>query len=90
MILEKNLKIVIKKKTFILSDKDHTSLLIGPGYAHGYQTLKNDTIVSYLITPCYKPELQTGIIYNDPRINTHWPVKKKILSKRDLLFNKIK
>lgn len=78
-----------RKKTFILSENNHTSLLIGPGYAHGYQTLKKDTIVSYLVAPSYKPELQTGIIYNDPKININWPVKKKILSRRDLRFGKV-
>mgnify|MGYP006126714995 CR=1 FL=1 len=85
----KNSKNRYKKKTFTLRDKDNTSLLIGPGYAHGYQTLKKDTIISYLVSPIYKPDLQTGIIFNDPKINVRWPIKEKILSKRDLKFKRI-
>ena len=87
--IRKNSKTKYQKKSTILSEKSPYSLLIGKGFAHGYQTLESDTIVSYLVAAEYKPKHQSGIIYNDPFLNIKWPIKKITISKKDLSFKKI-
>ena len=34
----------------------------------------------------FKPEYGTGIRFNDPVINQKWPIKPKVISKKDLNF----
>jgi dTDP-4-dehydrorhamnose 3,5-epimerase len=63
-------------------------LWIPPGFAHGYCTLKNDSLVAYKITDFYSAEHDTGIVWNDPQIGINWPVNTSdaILSEKDRLL----
>lgn len=45
-----------------------------PGFAHGYCTLENDTIVAYKITDFYSPQYDAGILWNDSTLGIKWPV----------------
>ncbi|CAF3942678.1 unnamed protein product [Rotaria sordida] len=60
-------------------------LWIPPGFAHGYCTLKSDTIVAYKITDFYSAEHDAGIAWNDPDLGINWPVASNdaIVSDKD-------
>ena len=73
------------KKTF-LSEKNKYSLLVPPGCANAFLTLKNNTIIHYYMNDFYKKNTDTGIRYDDPIIKVKWPLKPKIISDRDLKF----
>lgn len=61
-----------------------TSLYVPAGFAHGYMTLEDDTVVHYLISARYFSELQRGIRWNDPTIGIGWPrTQAASLSPRD-------
>ena len=71
---------VLKTK---LSNKSRKSIFIPKGFAHGFCSLKKDTIVYYLTsTKRYKNDEYT-IKWNDQTLNIDWPKSKMILSEKD-------
>ena len=67
----------------ILSDKNNKSLFIPEGFAHGFCSLTNNSILHYKCTNYRNPNSETGIIWNDKKLNIKWPIKKPILSSKD-------
>lgn len=59
-------------------------LYIPKGFAHGFCTLEENSIVNYAQTSCYNKEHDCGI--SQQSIGFEWPVKNPILSARDLTF----
>lgn len=53
------------------------------GFAHGYQTLADDTEVLYLMSTVQVPEAATGIRWDDPAVAVRWPKPISIISPRD-------
>ena len=67
----------------ILSDKNGKSVLIPPGFAHGFLGLKKENIVYYKLSNYYYPKYEGGIMWDDKDLNVNWPVKKPKLSFKD-------
>lgn len=47
-------------------------LFVPRGFAHGFLSLKDDTVFQYLIDNDYAPEMEGGILYNDPDLDINW------------------
>lgn len=60
------------------------SLLIGKGFAHGFQALEDETIILYSVDNIYNPECEKGINPLDNDYPIRWPCEKKILSSKDV------
>jgi dTDP-4-dehydrorhamnose 3,5-epimerase len=58
-------------------------LYIPPGFAHGFCALSEQADVTYKVTTEYAPELDRGIVWNDPAIGIAWPIRDPILSPKD-------
>lgn len=58
-------------------------LYIPEGFAHGFQTLEDNTDVFYQMSEFYVPECAMGIRWNDPLFNIEWPLAAPILSDKD-------
>jgi len=86
----KKSKDYLKHKTLILNSQKNNSLYIGKDYAHGFQTLENNTILMYNIKGKYKKSLQSGFLFNDACLNIKWPLKIKKISTRDQKFKPLK
>ena len=86
----KKSKDYLKHKTIILNSNQKNSLYIGKGYASGFQTLEENTILMYNINGKFKKNLQTGILWNDPYINIKWPLRITKISRRDKKFKPLK
>jgi dTDP-4-dehydrorhamnose 3,5-epimerase len=67
----------------ILSDENLKMMYIPEGFAHGFQTLREDTELLYMHTEFYSPEHEGGVRYNDPRINIAWSVEVTEISDKD-------
>ncbi len=69
-----------------LTDENRRMLYIPGGFAHGFQTLDNNTEVFYLMSEFYHPECAKGIRWNDPTFRIEWRIENPIISKRDLQY----
>ena len=78
-----NSKNFLKKYTFNLDGVHNYSLWVPPGFAHGFQSLANETIVFYKCTNFYSPNSEKTVIFNDPELNIKWPLKNFSISKKD-------
>lgn len=69
-----------------LSCNDDTSIFIPRGFAHGYLTLEDNTIIHYKVDNYYEPSSEVGINFNDPFLNINWKVEldNLIISEKDL------
>ena len=81
----KNSKTFGKHFKIKLNDKDNVSIYIPPGFAHGFVSLKKENIVLYSCTDYRDKKSESGIAWNDPDLNIKWPIKKPILSFKDIL-----
>ena len=66
-----------------LSADNRLALFVPGGFAHGFQTLQDDSEVLYQMAESYRPELARGVPWNDPKLAIAWPLADPILSERD-------
>ncbi|MFZ0423168.1 MAG: dTDP-4-dehydrorhamnose 3,5-epimerase [Xanthobacteraceae bacterium] len=66
-----------------LTSDSRLMVYIPAGCAHGFQTLADDTELTYEITPAYLPAAAQGIAWDDPDLAIRWPVQDPILSAAD-------
>lgn len=67
-----------------LSDSNHLALWIPAGFAHGFNTLEDNTLFSYKCTNVYNKESEDAILWNDPDLGIDWNAKDPIISDKDL------
>ena len=70
-----------------LSGNNHKMLYIPEGFAHGFQTLKDNTEVFYQMSEFYHPSGVRGIRWDDPEFQIKWRLENKIISERDLSYS---
>jgi dTDP-4-dehydrorhamnose 3,5-epimerase len=66
-----------------LTEDNHRMLYSPEGFAHGYQTLSDDTEIYYQTSEFYAPELASGVRYDDPAFGIQWPLAVEIISDQD-------
>jgi dTDP-4-dehydrorhamnose 3,5-epimerase len=82
--LRKNSKTFGKYFSIILSYKSYSSIYIPSGFAHGFCGLNKENIVYYGCSNYREKDHEVGILWNDQDLKIKWPIKKPILSKKDL------
>ena len=71
-----------------LSSNNLKMFYIPEGFAHGFQTLEDNTEVFYQMSNWFSPEHAHGIRWNDTQFNIKWPIENPIISKKDLSYEK--
>jgi dTDP-4-dehydrorhamnose 3,5-epimerase len=56
-----------------LTAGDGLQLFVPEGFAHGFQTLTDDSEVHYQMTTAYVPEAARGARWDDPAFGIAWP-----------------
>jgi dTDP-4-dehydrorhamnose 3,5-epimerase len=67
-----------------LSADNRTALFVPRGFAHGFQTLAENSEIYYQIDTEYVVEASTGVRWNDPSIGIRWPLDVAAMSDRDM------
>ncbi len=68
-----------------LSGTNYKSVYIPKGFAHGFETLEDHTIMTYLTSTEHSPTCDAGILYNS--FGHQWKNENPIISNRDLEFS---
>ena len=66
-----------------LTSENRLMLYVPKGFAHGYQTLADDTELIYLVDEFYAPHLEGGLKWDDPQVAIDWPLEPSVLSPKD-------
>jgi dTDP-4-dehydrorhamnose 3,5-epimerase len=70
----------------ILTAENHNALYIPAGFAHGFQTLEDNTEVFYQISQLYHAGSSKGVRWDDPAFGITWPLPPTSLSGRDAQY----
>lgn len=63
---------------------DNRRALFVPAYfAHGFQTLVDDTEVVYQVSGAYTPAAERGLRHDDPDLGLPWPLATTVISDKD-------
>lgn len=72
-----------KWQSVILTGENKWMFWIPPGFAHGFLTLEDDTIVVYKCTQVYSRQHEGSLRWNDPELAIQWPFTDLVVSARD-------
>jgi len=68
---------------FYLIEGDYTMLYVPEGFAHGFQTLEDETEVIYQVSQFHTPGFEKGIRFDDPAFGIRWPLEVRVISEKD-------
>ncbi|MEX3618288.1 dTDP-4-dehydrorhamnose 3,5-epimerase [Paenibacillus glucanolyticus] len=67
-----------------LSAENHLSLYVPKGFAHGYQTLTENTSIHYMVSEYYTSTHESGVRWDDSAFGIDWPrIEELIISPKD-------
>ncbi len=66
-----------------LAPENRNAYCIPEGFAHGFQTLEEDTELLYLHTEYYSQAAESALNIADPRLGIDWPLGITEISERD-------
>jgi dTDP-4-dehydrorhamnose 3,5-epimerase len=69
-----------------LTEANYLMLYIPAGFAHGFQTLADETEVLYQMSEVFSPEHAGGVRWNDPAFRIEWPLEVTAISERDASY----
>jgi dTDP-4-dehydrorhamnose 3,5-epimerase len=69
-----------------LTPDNGTMTFIPKGFAHGFQSLKDDTEIHYQMSEFFSPGSARGFRWNDPLVKIDWPLEIAVISARDSTY----
>ena len=67
-----------------LTEENKMMYWIPSGFAHGFVTLKDETVFTYKCTNIYNKESEGSILWNDRDLNIEWGIENPSLSDKDI------
>ena len=80
--LRKNSQTFGQHEAFELNEENRLALYIPKGFAHGFQTMDDNSEVFYQMTEYFSQNHSKGIRWDDPFFKINWPINKKIISEK--------
>ena len=74
----------------ILSAENKKMLFVPVGFAHGFCVTSADAEMLYMTTEEYAPDLEAGVLWDDPDLAIEWPVANPVLSARDRAWPRLR
>ncbi|HEX5075752.1 MAG TPA: dTDP-4-dehydrorhamnose 3,5-epimerase [Gemmatimonadaceae bacterium] len=68
---------------FTLSGSNGRQLYVPAGFAHGYQTVSDVSVVMYKCSDFYSPDHERAVLWNDDDLAISWPIREPVVSARD-------
>lgn len=69
-----------------LREDNYRMLYVPQGFAHGFVTLEDESVVLYQISQFHAPESERGIRWDDPAFAIEWPLTPSVISQRDRAY----
>jgi len=69
-----------------LTANNRSALYIPKDFAHGFQTLVDDTEIFYQMSEFYVPEAAGGFRWDDPAVGIFWPLPVSVISEKDAVL----
>lgn len=70
-----------------LTQDNRKAIYVPKGFAHGFQTLDDNSEIIYQMSESYHPDYSLGIRWDDPALAITWPpVAQRIISAKDLAY----
>ncbi len=73
-----------------LTAENKWMMYIPEGFAHGFATLRDNTVFSYKCTNFYNKAAEDCLLWNDPDIGINWGLENPLLSEKDMQGKLIK
>lgn len=67
----------------VLTAEMGRAVYVPAGCAHGYLTLRPESVVQYGFTGGYVPDEEFGVRWDDPQLGIDWPLEPVLMSERD-------
>jgi len=72
----------------VLSAENKKQLYIPVGFAHGFLSLEDHTILNYKCSAFYDKNSEASLLWNDKDLNIDWGISEPILAEKDKLAEK--
>lgn len=82
--IRKDSKTFLENFQIELSQDNKKMIYIPEGFAHGFITLEENSQLLYYHSEYYRPNFESGLRYNDLKLNIEFPVKIESVSERDV------
>jgi dTDP-4-dehydrorhamnose 3,5-epimerase len=66
-----------------LSSENRRAMYVPEMFAHGYQTLAEETEVTYQVSEFYTPGRAQGLRHDEPAFGIEWPLPVSVISEKD-------
>jgi dTDP-4-dehydrorhamnose 3,5-epimerase len=66
-----------------LNAESRRALFVPKGFAHGFQTLEDDTEIFYQMSEFFSPDHACGVRWDDPAFDIQWPLEVTEISPKD-------
>jgi dTDP-4-dehydrorhamnose 3,5-epimerase len=88
--LRKDSPTFLKSFGIELSASNKKMIYIPEGFAHGFQTITDNCELIYHHSEFYKPNVESGLKHDDPKLNIDWPLVITNISERDKQYDFLK
>jgi dTDP-4-dehydrorhamnose 3,5-epimerase len=66
-----------------LTARNRRALFVPEGFAHGFQTLDDDSEIIYQVSEFFTPGAEGGLRHDDPAFGIRWPLPVTVISDKD-------